>query len=70
MPLGELFAKALAETVGRVILMLNELPHEALQNASVTLPGVTWFKLAWLFAGEIPGATSPVRQHDGMRCVD
>ena len=50
--------------------MLNELPHEALQNASVTLPGVTWFKLAWLFAGEIPGATSPVRQHDGMRCVD
>tara|TARA_B100001146_G_C16008556_1_gene359857 strand:+ start:303 stop:470 length:168 start_codon:yes stop_codon:yes gene_type:complete len=42
MPLGELFVKASTETVGRVILMLNELPHEALQNASVTLPGVTW----------------------------
>ena len=77
MPLGELFVKAPAEIVRRVILMLNELPHQALQNASVTLPGVNWLLVeqARLVAvcWQISRATSPVvdvRQHDGMRCGD
>jgi hypothetical protein len=52
MLLGELFVEAPVGTTERVILVLIELPYEAQQNASVTLPDITWLLVEQARLGE------------------